>query len=143
LVPDDAIRTTLAAIRLALVDGGRFAFETRNPLARAWEQWPAHYSGVVTDATGAVVRCAYRVEGPVTGGVVRTVATFTSPAWEHPEVSHGALRFLDTAALSAYLSSAGLVIEAQYGDWTGGPRADTSPEIITIVRTGAAAGSAS
>ena len=35
-VADDGIRAALAAIRSALVDGGRFAFETRNPLDRAW-----------------------------------------------------------------------------------------------------------
>ncbi len=31
-VEDDEVRAALAAIRAALVDGGRFAFETRNPL---------------------------------------------------------------------------------------------------------------
>ncbi len=39
-VADDEIRAALAAIRAALVGGGRFAFETRNPLVRAWERWP-------------------------------------------------------------------------------------------------------
>jgi ubiquinone/menaquinone biosynthesis C-methylase UbiE len=39
LVGDDEVRASLRAIRRALADGGRFAFETRNPLARAWEGW--------------------------------------------------------------------------------------------------------
>jgi SAM-dependent methyltransferase len=135
-VADDEIRVALVAIRSALTDGGHCAFETRNPRDRAWERWATEYSGVVTDATGAVVRCEYRVEGPVAGSVVRTVSTFTSPGWDHPEVSQGALRFLDAEALSTFLAGADLVIEAQFGDWTGGPRTDTSPEIITIARTG-------
>jgi SAM-dependent methyltransferase len=134
LVTDDEIRAALGAIRPALIDSGRFAFETRNPLARAWEQWPIRYSGEVTDATGAIVRCMYRVEEPVAGGVVRSVSTFTSAGWERPEVSRGALRFLDAAALSAFLTGAELVIEEQYGDWTRRPLTDTSPEIITIAR---------
>ncbi|MBX6342841.1 MAG: methyltransferase domain-containing protein [Thermomicrobiaceae bacterium] len=132
LVTDEAIRGTLAAIRAALAEGGRFAFETRNPLARAWEQWPARYSGEVTDATGAIVRCEYRVETPVEGDVVHTVSTYTSPAWDAPIVSRAALRFVDAATLSSFLSEAGLAIEQQFGDWDRQPLTDASPEIITI-----------
>jgi hypothetical protein len=36
LVTDDDLHTSLTAIRAALIDDGRFAFETRNPLARPW-----------------------------------------------------------------------------------------------------------
>jgi len=135
-VADDEIRIALAAIRSALIGGGRFAFETRNPLVRAWERWPERYSGAVTDATGAAVRCEYRMETPVEGGVVQSISTFTSPGWDRPEVSHGALRFLDAASLSAFLSGAGLMIEEQFGDWDRRPPTDTTPEIITIARRG-------
>src|SRR5918993_475422 len=65
LVGDNEIRAALAAIRQALVDGGRFAFETRNPRDRAWERWATEYSAEVTDASGAPVRCGYRVEEPI------------------------------------------------------------------------------
>lgn len=135
-IADDEIRVALAAIRSALSDGGHFAFETRNPLVRAWERWPERYSGEVADATGAVVRCAYRVKTPVVGGVVQSISTFTSPGWDRPQVSHGALRFLDAASLSAFLSGADLKIEEQFGDWAGQSPTDTSPEIITIARRG-------
>ena len=134
LVEDDEIRAALAAIRSALTEGGRFAFETRNPRDRAWERWATEYSGEVTDATGALVRCEYRVETPVEGSVVRSVSTFTSPGWDRPEVSRGALRFLDAETLSAFLAGAGLAIEEQFGDWGRQPLTDTSPEIITIAR---------
>jgi SAM-dependent methyltransferase len=135
-VEDDEIRVALAAIRSALTDGGRFAFETRNPLARAWERWATDYTGEATDATGAIVRCEYQVELPVAGSVVRSISTFTSLGWDHPEVSRGALRFLDADTLSAFLAGAGLVIEEQFGDWTREPLTETSPEIITIARKG-------
>ncbi len=136
LVGDDEIRAALAAIRSALADGGRFAFETRNPRDRAWERWPAEYSGEVTDETGAVVRCEYRVETPVEGGLVRTISTFTSPGWDRPEVSRGALQFLDADTLSAFLSGAGLAIEEQFGDFERHPLTDESPEIVTLARKG-------
>lgn len=134
LVDDDEIRVTLAAIRSALTDAGRFAFETRNPLDRAWERWPERYSGETIDPTGAVVRCEYQVESPVVGNVVYTTSTYTSSAWDHPEVSHGALRFMDTTTLATFLTQAGLQIEHQFGDWARGPCTDTTPEIITIAQ---------
>lgn len=135
-VEDDDIRIALATIRSALTADGRFAFETRNPLDRAWERWATDYTGEVNDATGAMVQCEYRVELPVAGSVVRSISTFTSLGWAHPEVSRGALRFLDAETLSGFLSDAGLVIEEQFGDWTGKPRTETSPEIITIAHKG-------
>lgn len=134
LVEDNEIRVALAAIRSALSDDGRFVFETRNPLDRAWERWPAQYSGEVTDATGATVRKEYRVQTPVEGGVVWSVSTYTSPDWEHPEMSRGALRFLEADALAGALAEAGLRIEEQFGDWDRSPLTDASLEIITLAR---------
>jgi SAM-dependent methyltransferase len=136
LVEDEEIRTALATIRSAVTDGGCFVFETRNPLVRAWEHWPAQYTAEVTDAGGAVVRRDYRVETPVEGGVVRSTSIFTSPGWDRPQVSPSRLRFLDADVLSAFLLGAGLVIEKQYGDWTMQPLSHTSPEIITFAHRG-------
>lgn len=44
------------------------------------------------------------------------------------------MRFLDVAALSSFLSAAGLVAEERFGDWASGPLTDASPEIITIAK---------
>ncbi len=76
----------------------------------------------------------HEVETPIAGDIVRFTSTYTSPNWNHPETSQSALRFLDAEALATFVSDAGLVIEEQYGDWDRTPLADTSPEIITIVR---------
>jgi ubiquinone/menaquinone biosynthesis C-methylase UbiE len=138
LIADDEIRTALATIRSALIDGGHFAFETRNPLVRAWEHWPTEYAAETTDASGALVRREHPVETPVEGDVVRFTVTFTSPSWDRPQVSPARLRFLDADALSSFLSGAGLAVEEQFGDWTRQPLTDTSPEIITIAHKGSA-----
>lgn len=134
LITDEEIRAALATLRSALTEGGRFAFETRNPLDRAWERWPVQYSGEALDVHGNTVRRDHQVETPDERGVVRFTATFTGPNWGRPRVSKGRLRFLDPDTLSSFLSAAGLEIEEQFGDWTREPLTDTSPEIITMVR---------
>jgi len=134
LVEDSDLRVALAAIRSALTEDGRFAFETRNPLAREWERWSSARAYQVTDATGAVVRMVREVQTPVEGDKVSFSHTFTSPKWDRPQISHSTLRFLDAGSLSTFLSEAGLKIEEQYGDWDRQRLGDTSPEIITIAR---------
>jgi SAM-dependent methyltransferase len=133
-VEDDDLRVSLAAIRSALTDDGRFAFETRNPLVREWERWIPAHAAEVTDADGAVVRMTREVESPVRGNKVSFTHTFTSPSWDQPQTSRSTLRFLDTDALSSFLSDAGLTIEQHFGDWDRQPLTATSPEIITIAR---------
>jgi len=131
-VEDDEVRASLAAIRSALTQDGRFAFETRNPLVRGWEGWTPDNAVEVTDGDGAVVRMAHKVETPVEGDVVRFTTTFTSLNWDRPQVSRSTLRFLDADSLVSFLSGAGLAIEEQFGDWEHQPLTGTSPEIITI-----------
>jgi SAM-dependent methyltransferase len=129
---DDQVRASLAAFHDALASGGRFAFETRNPSARAWERWtPEHVLDIVSP-DGDPVRFTRNVELPVTGDLVRFTSTFTSPAWEEPLLSHSTLRFLNADTLAAFLNAAGFTIEKQYGDWDRSPLTATSPEIITI-----------
>lgn len=131
LLDDDELRASLAAIRSSLSDDGRFAFETRNPLARAWETWtPDHAVEVVHE--GRVVRMAHQVETPICGDRVSFTISFTSPAWDQPQVSRSTLRFLSADSLSSFLSGAGLTIQEQFGDWDRSALRDRSPEIITI-----------
>ena len=134
LLEDDELHAAFAAIRSALTDTGRFGFETRNPLARAWESWTPDRAAEVVDATGSTVRIAAEVETPVSGEIVSFTQTYTSRDWDQPRVSHSSLRFLDAEALGSFISSAGLEIEEQFGDWDRSPLTAESPEIITIVR---------
>ena len=136
LLEDDELREALRTVRCALADDGRFVFETRNPLVRAWERWTPDHAVEATDPAGVVVRMADQVETPVVGDRVRFTTTFTSAAWDGPRVSRSTLRFLDAGSLSAFVSGAGLVIEEWFGDWDRAPLTDTSPEIITVARRG-------
>jgi len=135
-VENDDLRASLAAIRAALTDDGRFAFETRNPLVREWERWTPAHPTEVAGADGVVVRMTREVDTPVDGKIISFTHTFTSPSWDRPQTSRSTLRFLDKDSLSSFLSDAGLAIEEQFGDWDRQPLTATSPEIITIAKRG-------
>jgi SAM-dependent methyltransferase len=133
LVTDEDLHASLTQIRAALREGGRFAFETRHPQARAWEEWnPANASDLVDEA-GRALRVWNEVES-VTDGVVTFSGTTAEPGGAILRVDHASLRFLDVATLARFLSGAGFEIEAQYGDWLRSPITETSREIITIAR---------
>ncbi|MFI6491908.1 class I SAM-dependent DNA methyltransferase [Streptomyces sp. NPDC050564] len=134
LVGDEELRSSLAAVREALTDDGRFVFETRNPAARAWESWTPERVREVSDAQGDVVRVRHEVETPVPGDRVTFTETFERPGWERPRVSRSTLRFLGADALSGFLGDAGLAVHQQFGDWGRGPLSPTAPEIITVAR---------
>jgi SAM-dependent methyltransferase len=133
LVGDDDLRASLTAIRRALVDGGRFAFETRNTLARAWEGWKPENPIDLVDPAGRPLRITYEVES-VAGDVVTLTETTSDPDGARLRVDRASLRFLDVDNLAGFLAGAGFQIESQYGGWLREPLAPTSPEIITIAR---------
>ncbi|OEU90412.1 methyltransferase [Streptomyces abyssalis] len=130
-VEDEQLRSSLAAIRTALTADGRFAFETRNPAARAWEHWVPENEVELADPRGGVLRSRHEAEPPV-GDTVTFRQTLTGPRWDVPQSSVSTLRFLGEGELSSFLSEAGLTAAEQFGDWDGRPLTDDSPEIITI-----------
>ncbi|KAA2266195.1 class I SAM-dependent methyltransferase [Solihabitans fulvus] len=133
LITDDEVRSSLAAIRAALADGGRFAFETRHPQAREWEGWHGA-SFEQRNPDGDVVQVSYEVH-EVSGGVVRLTETLAGQWWDEPLAELGALRFLDPDTLGGFLDEAGFAVEQQFGDWDRSPITPASTEIITIART--------
>jgi SAM-dependent methyltransferase len=130
LVGDNELRASLAAIRRALVDGGRFAFETRNPGARAWEQWSAMTLDAV-DPSGIPVRVSYDIEA-VAGDLVTLTETTSDRDLRPLRVDRATLRFLGVDELDRFLSSAGFLLEVRYGGWHGEALAEDSAEIVTV-----------
>lgn len=134
LIEDQELRATLVALRAALRGAGRFVFETRNPAARAWEEWTHEHAVRVTDAQGDTVTVSLAVETPFDGRTVGFTQTFDCASWEAPLVSRSVLRFLDAAGVARFLHETGFAVEAQYGDFGRRPLASDSREIITIAR---------
>ena len=83
LIGDDELRSSLTAIRSGLTENGRFAFETRNPLAREWENWRPENAVETTDAHGETVRVQTQVETPFDGNTVSFTGIDLSSAVEH------------------------------------------------------------
>ncbi|REK91893.1 class I SAM-dependent methyltransferase [Streptomyces inhibens] len=133
LVTDDDLRASLAAIHAALREGGRFAFETRHPQARAWEGWNPSRVSEIADKAGRALRIWHETES-VADDVVTFTETTAEPDGSVLRVDRTSLRFLDVVRLDAFLVGAGFETEARYGDWHRGPVTDTSREIITIAR---------
>jgi len=132
LVGDDELRASLAAIGRALVDDGRFAFETRNPAVRAWEGWHGMALDAV-DPAGRRVRVSYDVEA-VADDVVTFTETTSDAEGTALRVDRATLRFLDAPRLDALLADAGFAVEARYGGWQREPLALDSAEIVTVAR---------
>ncbi|MEU7527757.1 class I SAM-dependent methyltransferase [Saccharothrix sp. NPDC042600] len=131
LLTDDDVLGALRAVRRALKAGGRFVFETRNPLVRGWERWEAERETEVVDGSGAVVGVSYKVHA-VEGELVTFSATYRSAAWAQDAVSWSTLRFLEREPLVRLVERVGLKVVEQYGDWDGSPVGDGSPEIILV-----------
>lgn len=134
IVSDDDLAASLTMARQALVAGGVFAFETRNPAARAWEAWRPENARTFMGPDGRTVRITTEVVTPFDGETVTFTHTFAGEHPSLPQVSRSTLRFLASEALADLLCRSGFEIEAQFGDFAGGPFGEDSPEIITIAK---------
>lgn len=132
LVSDEDLRDFMAAVRHALVPGGCFAFETRNPSVRAWEHWTPENAVLVGLPDGSLVQITTEVVIPFDGQKVTFAHTFGGKHPSLPQVSLSTLRFLDADTLLSLLENAGLRIEQQFGGFDGSPLGPASPEIITF-----------
>jgi SAM-dependent methyltransferase len=135
---DAAFLATLVAARRALRPGGRIAFESRNPAARAWDNWTAERSlRRVQSADGRAVDVwqeRHASPDPLATGRV----AFTTHARFEGETetlrAESELRFRSRDELAQLLTRAGFAHIDWYGDWNRAPVDETSRELIAVAR---------
>ena len=130
---DSARRAFLDTIATHLGPKGRFIFDSRNPLVRAWESWTPELSRVTLQ---------HPTLGPVESwhdivwDGMRKVATYDTFYQREGQVdpicatSH--LGFASQPRLAKLIAKAGLRVERWMGEWDGRPYADAAPEIIVL-----------
>jgi SAM-dependent methyltransferase len=131
---DRAWADTLRHLRRALVDGGRLAFDSRDPAARRWERWnPTDSLRRLTLPDGATVD-AWTELTAVRDGLVSFLHHYLLPGGA--ELRHpGTLRFRTETELRATLAGAGFTVERVLGGWAGEPvGAGQDGELIVLAR---------
>ncbi|SAK59825.1 class I SAM-dependent methyltransferase [Caballeronia ptereochthonis] len=141
---DAALLAALTAARRAVRPGGRIAFESRNPAARAWEDWtPDRSMRRIEAPDGSVVEVwQERREEPDPAATRRVAFTTryrfmpkpgTSAVGETLSVT-SELRFRTLDEWTRLLNRAGFARIDWYGDWSRAPVDETSRELIAVAR---------
>lgn len=133
IADDEDWRVTLAATRAALRPGGRVAFESRNPDARAWAGWTRRDSArTADDGAGGRFEWWYELtEVLADGALVRSEVHYRFRSGEEL-VSENELRFRTRRELTKDLSEVGFEVERLYGDWDRRPAGPGTPELIFV-----------
>jgi SAM-dependent methyltransferase len=132
LLTDEDVRAVLENVHRHLEDGGRFAFETRNPAVKEWERWTAEPKRRVQarDGEGAAVK--YNFVRAFEPDVVEIEAVYEFDGSCKSHVSTENLRFADPAHLRTLLEASGFRIDGWYGDWDCSPFTQSSRELIVV-----------
>jgi ubiquinone/menaquinone biosynthesis C-methylase UbiE len=129
---DTAFLATLQAARRAVQPGGRIAFESRHPAARAWEAWtPERSMRRIGDVEIWQERHA-QPDPDETGRVAFTTHYRFASGEEITAPSE--LKFRTQAELEHLIRQAGFAAIDWYGDWNRAPVDKTSRELIAVAR---------
>lgn len=135
-VDDETWMHALAELARAIVAGGRLAFDTRDPRARAWEWWTQERRRTVALTGGELVETWAQLSRVVERGE-GVVVDFT---YHHRHtdgielVSESTLRFRSEAEVRASLEAAGFVVDHIVGGWNGEPVGAGDGELLVIAR---------
>ncbi|MDI2035124.1 class I SAM-dependent methyltransferase [Paenarthrobacter nitroguajacolicus] len=124
---------TLADIHRALAPGGRLAFDSRDPAARAWERWTptaTQRRHILPD--GTAVETWMDSHQPAAGVVTLTEYRVHDESSVETETS--VLAFRTEARLRQDLGAAGFTVEGVHGGWAGESVGSGQGELIVLAR---------
>ena len=129
-VTDDEWRAVLTDLHRALVPGGRIAFDSRDPAARAWERWnPIDSCHPVRLSDGTPVD-VWTETTSVDDGAVSFTHHYAFPETELR--SDATLRFRSESELRQTLVAAGFVVERIFGGWHCEPVGQGIGEFVVV-----------
>jgi ubiquinone/menaquinone biosynthesis C-methylase UbiE len=122
----------LSTIARHLAPGGRFAFDSRNPARREWEDWRPEASERRFDDPVLGPVTAWNDAGWDAARRIVTYATHYRTADGRQLSAASRIAFPPLAELAATIAAAGLAVERWMGDWTGSGLTPQSPEFIPL-----------
>ena len=130
---DDAeTLAVLSSARRHRADGGRLVFESRNPWARAWENWTEERTRETAMVPGiGPVEVYYQVR-EAWADFVRFDAVFTLLESGDLRISESTLRFPGRDLIAQLLEAAAFSSVEWLGNWDRTPLTPQSPEFIVI-----------
>lgn len=124
---------TLRGIYTALKPGRYVAFESRNPDAKAWEEWTRENSFYTLDSPSGPVECWVEVVSAADGLVhFQGFNRFLNSGEEI--IVDSTLRFRTQGEIESSLIKASFTVENVYGDWHGGPVTKQSRPMVFIAK---------
>lgn len=130
---DDDWLSTLRHLHAGLRPGGHLAFESRNPLARAWEEWTPENTRGVTQTPHGPLESWLEVQ-EVRQGKVRMVGrNVFHETGERLDVP-STLRFRTHQEITASLEEAEFKVQEVYGSWLGESFQSDSRVMIFLAR---------
>jgi SAM-dependent methyltransferase len=132
---DDDQAAVLVSIAAHLGPGGRFIFDSRNPLLRTWEDpGRAGKRRIIEDRELGAVEALNESSYDDATGILSYVNGFRIAGTDRTFSAPAQIRYTAHEALARRIEQAGLVVDLWLGDWHGSPYRADSPEIIPIGR---------
>lgn len=126
-------QANLRHLHAALRPGGYLAFESRNPLARAWETWAADSSHEVIETPNGPVEIWLDVLSAAEGRVQFVAHNLFLNTGEQLDVP-STLRFRTNQELQNSLEAAGFHVQHVYGNWKSAPFTPESAVMVFLTQ---------
>ena len=132
LTDEDAV-SVLRTARDHLADDGLLAFETRNPVRKAWVSWTPDKRRRAATADHGEVEEFFDTKADPATGIVDLAAHYRFVDTDKT-IGRSRIRFIDLDHLKRLLAAAKLTSVTWYGDWDRSPLTETSREFIVVAK---------